>query len=97
MIKDQHHSIEQGEELGMTDGYVSWEDTRDPQACGTDSSRYARTSRDPERTPYHWDDTHHAGFSTAKGRTWLPVADNYRALNLAAQLEGKTHYTVVKD
>ncbi|CAH2075541.1 unnamed protein product, partial [Iphiclides podalirius] len=86
----------QGEELGMTDGYVSWADTRDPQACDTDPARYAITSRDPERTPYQWDATRHGGFSTA-ARTWLPVADNYRTVNLAAQLNGTTHYTFYKD
>ncbi|XP_013177984.1 PREDICTED: maltase A1-like [Papilio xuthus] len=87
----------QGEELGMTDGYVSWQDTRDPQACDTDPQHYALSSRDPERTPYHWDASEHAGFSNTTGRTWLPLADNYLTLNLAKQLSGRSHYTFYKD
>ncbi|XP_068630908.1 maltase 2-like [Battus philenor] len=87
----------QGEELGMTDGYVSWRDTRDPQACASGAGRYARTSRDPERTPYHWDATAHAGFSNSTAATWLPVADNYVTVNLAAQLSTRSHYTFYKD
>ncbi|KAH9634240.1 hypothetical protein HF086_012702 [Spodoptera exigua] len=68
----------QGEELGMTDGHVSWEDTKDPQACNTeDPINYWKSSRDPARTPFHWDATANAGFSTASS-TWLPVADNYK-------------------
>ena len=43
----------QGEELGMTNTNISWEDTLDPAglACGPD--RYQFCSRDPERTPMH--------------------------------------------
>lgn len=45
--------IPQGEELAMTDGEVSWEETQDPQACNTDDPiNYYKSSRDPARTPY---------------------------------------------
>lgn len=30
-----HISHFQGEEIGMTDVYISWDDTKDPQACRT--------------------------------------------------------------
>ncbi|XP_028162369.1 maltase A1-like [Ostrinia furnacalis] len=88
----------QGEEIGMTDGYVSWEDTKDPQACNTDDPiNYYKKSRDPNRTPYHWDDSNQAGFSTAN-QTWLPVADNYKTVNLASQMKAsKSHYKFYKD
>ncbi|CAG4941274.1 unnamed protein product [Parnassius apollo] len=85
----------QGEEIGMSDGFVSWRDSRDPLACNSGPDRYARLSRDPARTPYHWDASAHAGFSSAA--TWLPLAHNHRTVNLAAQLEGNTHYTFYKD
>ncbi|KOB39882.1 Alpha amylase, partial [Operophtera brumata] len=82
-----------GEELGMTDGQVSWEDTKDPQACNTDDPvNYWTKSRDPTRTPYHWDASANAGFST-NASTWLPVADNYLTVNLAAQMAAtNSHY-----
>lgn len=80
----------------MTDGYVSWEDTKDPQACNTDDPvNYYKKSRDPSRTPYHWDSSTNAGFSTITGATWLPVAENYNTLNLAQQMNNpKSHYQV---
>ncbi|KOB65652.1 Alpha amylase, partial [Operophtera brumata] len=88
----------QGEELGMTDGQVSWEDTKDPQACNTDDPvNYWMKSRDPTRTPYHWDASANAGFST-NASTWLPVADNYLTVNLAAQMAAtNSHYKFYKD
>ncbi|XP_053603080.1 maltase A1-like isoform X1 [Plodia interpunctella] len=89
----------QGEEIGMLDGEVTWEQTVDPQACNTDDPiNYWKKSRDPNRTPYQWDSSAHAGFSTTTGDTWLPVASNYRTLNLAAQMAAeKSHYKFYKD
>lgn len=43
-----------GEELGMTDVWLSWADTVDPQACQTSEETYNSVSRDPARTPFHW-------------------------------------------
>ncbi|KAG6460818.1 hypothetical protein O3G_MSEX012242 [Manduca sexta] len=89
----------QGEEIGMTDGSINWTDTKDPQACNTDDpTNYWKKSRDPARTPYQWDGSKHAGFSNSSGDTWLPVADNYETVNLAAQINVvKSHYTFYKD
>ncbi|KAH9634241.1 hypothetical protein HF086_012703 [Spodoptera exigua] len=83
----------QGEELGMTDGNISWVDTKDPQACNTeDPINYWKSSRDPARTPFHWDASANAGFSTASS-TWLPVADNYKTVNVAVEKAAtKSHY-----
>lgn len=75
----------QGEEIGMQDGYVSWEDTVDVEALNRgDNETYMLYSRDPARTPYQWNGSLNAGFSTAN-KTWLPVADNYKELNLQVQ------------
>lgn len=73
-----------GEELGMIDGYISWSDTVDPQGCNTNSTVYNDYSRDPARTPFHWDDTTSAGFST-NATTWLPVAADYKTNNVKLQ------------
>ena len=80
----------QGEELGMTDTNITWEDTLDPAglACGPD--RYQECSRDPQRTPFQWNDEANAGFSEAD-QTWLPVNENYHWLNSAAQRESPDH------
>ncbi|XP_026726788.1 maltase A1-like [Trichoplusia ni] len=84
-----------GEELGMVDGYVSWEDTVDPSGCNTnDPINYVKSSRDPERTPFQWNADKNAGFSTAD-RTWLPVADGYEDLNVEVQRAAdKSHMKV---
>lgn len=60
-----------GEEIGMTDQYISWENTVDPQACNQDKETFDSVSRDPARTPFQWDDTNNAGFSKGNS-TWLP-------------------------
>ena len=39
-------------------------------------------SRDNARTPMHWNDTRHAGFT--EGIPWLPVNPNYVTINAAA-------------
>ncbi|XP_047020676.1 maltase A3-like [Helicoverpa zea] len=88
----------QGEELGMTDGYISWVDTKDPQACNTeDPINYWKSSRDVARTPFHWDSSTNAGFSSA-AKTWLPVASNYQTVNVEVQkVTNKSHYHFYKD
>lgn len=74
----------QGEELVMEDVIISWEDTLDPQACNTNPQVYHAASRDPCRTPFPWDDSQNAGFSNAP-KTWLPVGNNYKTVNVKAQ------------
>lgn len=85
----------QGEEIGMRDGYVSWNDTVDVEALQQgNESNYMEFSRDPARTPFHWDNSTNAGFSTGN-RTWLPIAQDYMELNLAKQKEDdRSHYKV---
>ncbi|XP_046609142.1 alpha-glucosidase-like [Neodiprion virginianus] len=86
-----------GEEIGMEDESISWEDTVDPQACNQDEDSYESNSRDPARTPMQWDTTTSAGFSTNES-TWLPVNSNYLTLNLAAQIDADvSHYKVFQD
>lgn len=78
-------SFIQGEEIGMNDVWISWKDTVDPAACNTNPNVYEQFSRDPERTPFQWDISTSAGFSTNKS-TWLPVAENYDQVNVQVEL-----------
>ncbi|XP_055599787.1 maltase A1-like [Uranotaenia lowii] len=73
-----------GEEIGMTDVWISYNDTVDPAACNAGPDRYQYTTRDPERTPFQWDGSRHAGFSTAN-KTWLPVSPTYKDVNVEVQ------------
>ncbi|XP_055710287.1 maltase 2-like [Phlebotomus papatasi] len=74
-----------GEEIGMEDYRgISWEDTQDPQACGSNESVYQEYTRDPVRTPMQWDSSQNAGFSLSP-TTWLPVHPDYPQNNLAQQ------------
>ena len=50
-----------GEEIGMEDTWLTWEETRDPQGRNAGSADYEKRSRDPARSPFQWDDTVAAG------------------------------------
>jgi len=83
-----------GDEIGMVDRWFTWEETVDPAGCNAGPERFFVRSRDPVRTPYQWDNTKNSGFSNGPS-TWLPVHDNYKTLNLAAQKKAPvSHYKV---
>ena len=78
--------IYQGEELGLTEAYVAYEDLQDPYGI-----RFwpKFKGRDGCRTPMPWTtDNHNGGFSEA--RPWLPVAVEHlpRAVGAQAGQEG---------
>ena len=50
-----------GEEIGMENRWISWEDTIDPQGCNAGKENYEKRSRDPERTPFQWNNSISAG------------------------------------
>jgi alpha-glucosidase len=73
-----------GEELGMvTSTPTRVEDVRDPIGrTGWPKEK----GRDGERTPMQWDaSAPQAGFSTSP-TTWLPVASNYKTVNVQTEL-----------
>jgi len=88
--------IYQGEELGMENRPMTWDETVDPTGRILGPDRYYIGSRDPYRSPFPWDNTTSAGFST-NNKTWLPVHNNYKKLNLKAQqLAKNSHYKIYK-
>lgn len=86
----------QGEELGMTDGQISWEDTVDPWGCNSNADIYEQYTRDPERTPFQWTNGTNAGFTTGPS-TWLPLASDYETINVATESEAEhSHLKIYK-
>ncbi|KEQ08802.1 alpha-glucosidase family protein [Pseudorhizobium pelagicum] len=72
----------QGEELGLTEAELAFEDLTDPYGI-----RFwpAFKGRDGCRTPMPWDaEQDHAGFTTA-GRSWLPVPPEHAAAAVDTQ------------
>lgn len=86
----------QGEEIGMIDVAISYEETVDPAGCNEGRENYQAKSRDPVRTPFQWDDTNLAGF-TSGNTTWLPVGPNYATVNVKTEsLDSKSHLNIFK-
>ncbi|XP_034476705.1 maltase A1-like [Drosophila innubila] len=86
----------QGEELGMTDGEISWEDTVDPWACNSNPNIFEQYTRDPERTPFQWTSGTNAGF-TQGPTTWLPLAADYKTINVETESAAyHSHLTIYK-
>lgn len=93
--------IYQGEELGMTNApFEDVSDFRDLDSINAyrelveeqkvfshqEMMKYLRRkSRDNARTPFQWDDTQQAGFTT--GKPWIMVNPNFTEINAAGQLE----------
>lgn len=86
-----------GDELGMTNaGFTTIDDYRDVQTLneyqrqkntGADLPAYLKRiafeSRDNGRTPFQWNSTVNAGFTT--GTPWIKVNANYKNINAAIQ------------
>ncbi|WP_371398438.1 alpha-amylase family glycosyl hydrolase [Fretibacter rubidus] len=73
--------VYQGEELGLPQAHVPFEDLQDPEAI----TNWPETlGRDGARTPMPWNQANLcAGFSTEK--PWLPVDDRHISLSVTAQ------------
>lgn len=85
-----------GEEIGMIDTPIPYNETVDSAGLRAGPDDYTRYSRDPARTPMQWNNEKNAGFSTAN-KTWLPVASNYKKLNVKIQNAAqKSHLKLFK-
>uniref|UniRef100_A0A1L8EBI2 alpha-glucosidase n=1 Tax=Haematobia irritans TaxID=7368 RepID=A0A1L8EBI2_HAEIR len=85
-----------GEEIGMVDLEISWDDSVDPAACNANPDTYQQFTRDPARTPFQWSSGENAGFSTT-GKTWLPINPNYVTINVETEVGNrKSHLNVYK-
>ncbi|XP_046544948.1 alpha-glucosidase-like [Haliotis rubra] len=77
-----------GEELGMEEIEVSFEDTQDPWGINFGKERYTEFSRDPCRSPLQWDAFSQSGFTTSS-KPWLPVHPGYKTCNVQVQKNKK--------
>lgn len=72
----------QGDELGLSDAVIPFEQLQDPWGIFL----YPEwQGRDGCRTPMPWDDNAPAAGFSASPNTWLPVPDEHRALSVARQ------------
>ncbi|MGE5519623.1 MAG: alpha-amylase family glycosyl hydrolase [Candidatus Dadabacteria bacterium] len=73
-------TIYYGEELGMTDVPIPFDEVQDPQGLNMPDKNL---SRDPSRTPMQWDSNQYAGFSTVK--PWLRISSSYKRVNTESE------------
>ena len=71
-----------GDEIGMPSVPIAPDQVQDPWEKNTPG---LGLGRDPSRTPMQWDDGPNGGFT--QGQPWLPLAEDYRESNVAAQRE----------
>jgi alpha-glucosidase len=73
-------TIYQGEELGLSDVAIPFDQVRDPWELNVPG---LGLGRDPVRTPIPWSEAPNAGFSTAE--PWLPLNPDWRESNADRQ------------
>ncbi|KAK3765353.1 hypothetical protein RRG08_065109 [Elysia crispata] len=90
-------TIYNGDEIGMQDTPVAYEDTQDPFGRKAGPERYTLFSRDPCRTPMQWTPGPQAGFTTSQ-KPWLPVGHDYKHRNVESQMKDpKSHLNLLKE
>src|SRR5260370_20329569 len=71
-----------GNEIGMHNSEIPPQYIQDPAEKNLPGMGFGR---DPERTPMQWDDSPNAGFCPPTVDPWLPIAPDYKQVNVAAQ------------
>ncbi|VVC30062.1 Glycoside hydrolase superfamily,Glycosyl hydrolase, family 13, catalytic domain [Cinara cedri] len=79
-----------GDELGLIDTNVRWDQTVDPAGLNVGPYRYTKFSRDPVRTPFPWDSSYNAGFSNSS-HLWLPLNSDYWLKNMEEESKYKSN------
>lgn len=74
-----------GDEIGMENGIIPPDMVQDPW-----DKRVPGCGRDPGRTPMQWDASSNAGFTHHDSTPWLPIAKEFREINVEKQLEQPT-------
>jgi alpha-glucosidase len=74
-------TIYYGDEIGMEQAQIPPDRIRDPVERNVPGQGLGR---DGCRTPMQWDDSPHAGFTSAE--PWLPLQETWRENNVAAEL-----------
>ncbi|XP_014282430.1 maltase A1 [Halyomorpha halys] len=84
-----------GDELGLKDSHVTYEEGKDTLGLRAGPSRFATSSRDFERGPMPWRAAHNGGFTT--GRPWLPLKPSFWTVNVENESSDKrSHLNVYK-
>jgi alpha-glucosidase len=73
-------TIYYGEEIGMRDVPIPFEEVHDPQGLNMPDKNL---SRDPCRTPMQWNSTTNSGFTSVK--PWLRISPDYKRVNVEKQ------------
>uniref|UniRef100_A0A2C9K4R1 Glycosyl hydrolase family 13 catalytic domain-containing protein n=1 Tax=Biomphalaria glabrata TaxID=6526 RepID=A0A2C9K4R1_BIOGL len=86
-----------GEEIGMEDISLTYQESQDPWAINAGPDRYLLVSRDVNRSPMQWSDSPQAGFTTGN-KTWLPIQANYTSLNVEIEkVQARSHLNLYKE
>lgn len=82
MTNNEFESIDEIDDISTKDEYlVALKAGYSPEEALKIVSKY---SRDNARTPFHWDTSQNAGFTT--GKPWLVVNKNYKDINVESQI-----------
>ncbi|XP_059470158.1 maltase 1-like isoform X2 [Neocloeon triangulifer] len=85
-----------GEEIGMEDVNLTWDQTVDPAGRNAGIDNFLKASRDPARSPMQWNINKNAGFSESIS-TWLPVNQNYlNGVNVEDQEDRPSHLQIYR-
>jgi len=74
-----------GDEFGQTNVPIPLEEQKDPWG-----KRVPGTGRAQNRTPNQWTAGPNAGFTSEGVTTWLPLADDYKTINMETELKDPT-------